>query len=367
MLMAALLAMIQDDIKRVLAYSTVSQLAYRVAGLSLGKDGYTVGIFHLFTHAFFKALLFLGAGSIIHAVHTNNMSEMGGLRKYMPVTFWTFLIGSAALAGIPPFAGFWSKDEIISTAFHDGNFAIWAVGLLTAIVTAFYMTRAVLLTFFGEYRGQAHGEAAHGAHDAAPHESPAAITVPLLVLAAASVGVGFLNASALHVHLFGNWVHVGERFESEAFNYGFAAVSVIGVLAGIAVGYRLYARWQERDPVRKLGRAYVLLENKYHLDDLYMGGIIRPIQYQLSAAVYWSNQRILDGAVNGAAWLARKLGRLVDVVDRKGVDGAVNAVGIGFRGGGGLLKYMQTGNVQRYAAYLFGGVALITVIFTWIR
>src|SRR5205823_13027998 len=133
MVIAALLAMIQDDVKRVLAYSTVSQLAYMIAALGLGEEGYTPSLFHLFTHAFFKALLFLAAGSVIHAVHTNNMSEMGGLRKYMPRTFWTFLIGAAALSGIPPFAGFWSKDEIISTAFHTHNYAIWFVALLTAV------------------------------------------------------------------------------------------------------------------------------------------------------------------------------------------------------------------------------------------
>src|SRR5205823_14833283 len=175
MLIAALLAVVQDDIKRVLAYSTVSQLAYMVAGLGLGQRGYTAGLFHLFTHAYFKALLFLGAGSVIHAVHTNNMSEMGGLRKSMPVTFWTFLIGSLALAGIFPFAGFWSKDEIISTAFHTHHYAIWAVGTLTALITAFYVTRMVLLTFFGDYRGTAH-----------LHESPRAMTGPLVVLAGAS-------------------------------------------------------------------------------------------------------------------------------------------------------------------------------------
>src|SRR5207247_3166055 len=145
------LAMIQDDLKRVLAYSTVSQLAYMIAALGLGERGYSAGLFHLYTHGFFKALLFLGAGSVIHAVHSNNMSEMGGLRKPMPVTFWTFLVGSLALSGIPPFAGFWSKDEIISTAYHQGHYVIWGVMLLTAILTAFYMTRALQLTFFGDY------------------------------------------------------------------------------------------------------------------------------------------------------------------------------------------------------------------------
>ena len=143
----------QDDIKRVLAYSTLSQLAYMVAGLSLGPEGLTAGFFHLFTHAFFKALLFLGAGSVIHAVHSNNMSDMGGLRKPMPITFWTMLIGSLALAGIFPLAGFWSKDELLVVAHETGTDWLFVVFLVTAIITAFYTMRMVLLTFFGDYEG----------------------------------------------------------------------------------------------------------------------------------------------------------------------------------------------------------------------
>jgi NADH-quinone oxidoreductase subunit L len=352
MLIAALLAMVQDDIKRVLAYSTVSQLAYMVAALGLGEEGYTPSLFHLFTHAFFKALLFLGAGSIIHAVHSNNMSEMGGLRKPMPVTFWTFAIGSAALSGIPPLAGFWSKDEIISTAWRTGHHAIWAVALLTAILTAFYMTRAVLLTFFGEYRGTAHA-----------HESPPAMTVPLVILAGLSCVAGFLGAPQLNA-VFADWVHFGPAAHHEPFQYGFAAVSILGALAGIAVGYRLYAGWRERDPLRRLGPAYVLLERKYYLDDLYLKGVVRPVQYRLSAAVYWTNQKILDGLVNGAAWATRKISVGVDVVDRRAVDGAVNGVGQFTRGSGGLLRYIQSGNVQRYAVFLFVGVAILAIAIT---
>jgi NADH-quinone oxidoreductase subunit L len=351
MLIAALLAMVQDDIKRVLAYSTVSQLAYMVAALGLGEEGYTPGLFHLFTHAFFKALLFLGAGSIIHAVHSNNMSDMGGLRKVMPVTFLTFVIGSAALSGIPPLAGFWSKDEIISTAWRTGHYAIWAVALLTAILTAFYMTRAVLLTFFGDYRGSAHA-----------HESPPAMTLPLVILAGLSCVVGLLGAPQLNA-VFADWVHFGE-VHHEPFQYGFAAVSILGALAGVVFGYGLYARWTDRDPLRRLGPAYTLLERKYYLDDLYLRGVVRPVQYPLSAGVYWTNQRILDGGVNGAAWLTRKLGLGVDVVDRRAVDGAVNGVAFSTRWTGGFLKYAQSGNVQRYAALLFGGVVVLAVVIT---
>jgi NADH-quinone oxidoreductase subunit L len=357
MLLAALLALVQDDIKRVLAYSTVSQLAYMVAGLALGERGYTAGLFHLFTHAFFKALLFLGAGSIIHSVHSNNMSEMGGLRKAMPVTFWTFLIGSLALAGIFPFAGFWSKDEIISTAYHSGHYAIWAVGLLTAIITAFYVTRMIMLTFFGEYRGTAH-----------PHESPLAITGPLVVLAVGSCVVGFLNATAFNIHLFTDWVHFGPVAKSEPFNYGFAAVSLIGAFLGIAVGHRLYARWRVREPLMALGPGYTLLVNKYYLDDVYMRGIVRPTQYGLSSAAYWVNQNVLDGAVNGAAWLTRRLSAGTNTVDSRVVDGAVNGVGLLARLAGRSLRGVQTGDVQRYAVYLFVGVAAIAIAITgsWI-
>jgi NADH-quinone oxidoreductase subunit L len=350
MLIAALLAVIQDDIKRVLAYSTVSQLAYMVAGLSLGEEGFTPGLFHLFTHAWFKALLFLGAGAVIHAVHTNYMSQMGGLRKDMPVTFWTFVIGAAALSGIPPLAGFWSKDEIISTAFSTGHYWVWGVALITAILTAFYMTRAVLLTFFGDYRGSAHA-----------HEMPRVMTVPLMVLAGLSLVAGLVNAPG--IGLFSEWVHFGAG-EHEPFNLGMAAVSILGALAGIVVGYRLYARWRERDPVRALGPVYTVLDRKYYLDDIYLGGVVRPTQYKLSAAVDWSNRVILDGIVHAFAWFTRLFSRITDAVDRQLVDGAVNTVAIGTGWTGGLLRYIQSGNVQRYAVLLFAGVTILAVVFT---
>jgi NADH-quinone oxidoreductase subunit L len=348
MLIAALLALVQDDIKRVMAYSTISQLAYMVAALGLGEKGYTPGLFHLFTHAFFKALLFLGAGSVIHAVHTNSMKEMGGLRKHMPITFVTFLIATLALMGIPPFAGFWSKDEIIATAFHTHHYAIWAVTLVTALLTAFYMTRAVLLTFFGEYRGKAH-----------PHESPRAMTYPMMLLAALSVVAGFVGAPFVSGG-FKSWVHFG-AVEHEPFSFGLAVLSVGVGLAGIAFGYRLYSTYKERDPLLALGPAYTLLVNKYYLDDLYMKGIVRPIQYGLSKAVYWTNQNILDGAVNAAAWLTRKLSLGVNAFDKRGIDGAVNGTGIFTKLVGAGLRRVQSGNVQSYAALLFAGTVILAL------
>jgi NADH-quinone oxidoreductase subunit L len=350
MLIAALLAMVQDDIKRVLAYSTVSQLAYMMAGLSLGEAGYTPGLFHMFTQAFFKALLFLAAGSVIHAVRSNDLNEMGGLRKVMPVTFWTFLVGAASMAGVPPLSGFWSKDEIISTAFRTGSYALGTVTLLTALVTAFYTTRMVLLAFFGEYRGRAH-----------PHESPPLMTVPLVVLAVPAALVGLLNAPG--VGLFGEWVFFGHP-EHEPFNLGLAALSVGGALAGIVAAARLYTRWRERDPLRALGPVYTLLERKYFLDDLYWLGVVQPVRDRLSAAVDWSNRVILDGIVHAFAGAARLLAAVVHVVDTRAVDGAVNGVAqtTGFTGG--LLRYIQSGNVQRYAAFLFTGVIVLAFLFT---
>ena len=350
MLAAALLAMIQDDIKRVLAYSTISQLAYMVAGLSMGEAGYTAGLFHLFTHAFFKALLFLGAGSVIHAVHSNDMSEMGGLRKAMPVTFATFAIGSAALAGIPPFAGFWSKDEIISTAFHQGHYLLWAVAAITAVITAFYMMRVVLLTFYGDYRGHGH-----------PHESPATMTGPLVFLAAASATVGFLNATALHIDVFTEWVHLPGPVIHEPFNYGFAAISIVGAALGLAGGYRLYGRRREPEPLTVLGPAYRVLERKYYLDDIYMNGIVFPIRDRVSAGVDWFNRSVLDGVVHLVAFTARGLAAVVNLFDRSVIDGAVNGAGAGAGFFGRELRYGQNGNVQRYAAILLG-FAIIGVV-----
>jgi NADH-quinone oxidoreductase subunit L len=350
MLIAAFLAMVQDDIKRVLAYSTVSQLGYMIAALGIGA--HTAAFFHLFTHAFFKALLFLGAGSIIHAVHSNNMSDMGGLRKPLPTTFWTFLIGSAALAGIPPLAGFWSKDEIIADAFRNGHEVVWFVAILTALLTAFYMTRAIWLTFFGEYRGHGH-----------PHESPRVMTGPLLILAGLSVVAGFLGAPFVEGG-FRRLVERGEEAHVAGFDLALAALSVGVALVGIILGTLLYRRYRERDPLTRLGPVYTLLERKYYLDDIYLKGIVRPIQYSVSRFVNWTNQRVLDGIVNGFAWLTRRLGSVTDAVDRRVVDGAVNRVAIGAGWTGGLLRYIQSGNVQRYAVILFAGVAILAVIYT---
>jgi NADH-quinone oxidoreductase subunit L len=318
--------------------------------MSVGPAGRNAAFFHLFTHAFFKALLFLGAGSVIHAVHSNNMSEMGGLRKPMPLTFWTFLIGAGALAGIPPLAGFWSKDELLASA-STGHEVLFVVLLLTALVTAFYTTRMVMQTFFGEYRGQEQ-----------PHESPASMTGPLVALAAGSAGVGFLGASFAKAVFF-KWVYFEEP-EVIHFVPWVAALSLGAALAGVLAGYAVYSKERERDPMLAMGPLTTLLVNKYYLDDVYMKGLVLPIRDKVSAFVNWTNQVVLDGVVNGVGRLTRVIGRLVNGFDRSVVDGAVNGVAetAGFTGG--FLKYLQSGNVQRYAAILFAGVVVLAVFFT---
>jgi NADH-quinone oxidoreductase subunit L len=354
MLLGAVLALVQDDLKRVLAYSTVSQLAYMFAALAIAEHGFTAGVFHMFTHAAFKALLFLAAGSIIHAVHSNNMSEMGGLRKSMPVTFVLFLIGTAALMGVPPFAGFWSKDEIIAVAFRDGNWLVFASAAVTAALTAFYMTRAVLLTFFGDYRGHGH-----------PHESPAWMIAPMAVLALPSVVIGFLGAPEFlgFNGAFGDWVFFREP-EPEIFSVPFALFSIALVLVGLGLAYLLYRTYRERDPLRSLGGIYTALDRRLYIDDFYLRGIVRPVQYALSSAVAWADRTIIDGAVNGSALVTRGVSLVVNLFDRDVIDGAANSIGNTTGEAGGLLRYLQSGNVQRYMVFLFVGIIALTLIFT---
>jgi len=361
-LIAAALAFVQSDIKKVLAYSTVSQLGYMV--MALGVGAWTAGVFHLVTHAFFKGLLFLGAGSVSHAVHSFDMKkDMGGLREHMPITFKTFVIGSLALAGIPPLAGFWSKDEILLGASSNGYPIFLVVGLLGAALTAAYMTRCVYLTFFGDYRGHGH-----------PHESPPAITVPLVVLAGLSVVAGFLNVPG--GEWFAKWTENETVLTAGVAHHSFSPfVAVLGSalgVVGIAAGYGYY--WRNLGPHRltqSSGAAltgYRILENKYGLDRLYTDGVVGSIKGPIARGAYWFNQRVIDGVVNGVGIVARGLARFVyDTVDQKGIDGLVNGAGIGAEDGGKVLRLMQTGRVQQYALFLFGAVVLLggtLVLFT---
>jgi NADH-quinone oxidoreductase subunit L len=361
-LIGAVLAFVQRDIKKVLAYSTISQIGYMV--MALGVGAWVAAVFHLFTHAFFKALLFLGAGSVSHSGshHSFDMkSDMGGLRKYMPVTFVTFVIGSLALAGIFPLAGFWSKDEILVTAGETGFDAFMIVGLVGAFLTAAYMTRCVYLTFFGEYRG--HGE---------PHESPLTLTAPLVVLAVASVTAGFINAEAFGIDRFAEWVEAGvalPTLQHAEFDSVTAVISVTVAVIGIGIAAYLWFQREELGPFRGFTQrnaaaraGYRFLENKYYLDDLYENVIVGGIKAPVARASYWINQHVIDGVINaigrGTAIAARET---YDVIDQKVVDGAVNGLAETTGETGGLLRYVQSGRVQRYALTLFAAVGALSL------
>ncbi len=371
LLLTGLIALVQNDIKKVLAYSTLSQLGYMVT--AMGAGAYTAGLFHLFTHAFFKALLFLGAGSVIHAVHSNNMSDMGGLRKYMPQTFWTFIIGSAALAGIVPLAGFWSKDEILASLSYAGSsesgfsaaqggaglasFIFW-VAVVGAFITAFYMTRTVWLTFFGTYKGHGH-----------PHESPKLMTYPLIVLAGFAVVAGLINIpgiTSLFTDTVGTLFNAVLDHHPDSIDITVALIGGIAGLIGIAFGFRIWGRdadtQAERDSFR-IPVLYPLLEHKYYIDDFYMDGIIRPTRGPLARGVNWFNGHVIDLVVNGVGFLAHGVGRLVYSFDQRGVDGAINASGAATGGAGGLLRRLQTGRVQQYAILVVAGTLLLVVGF----
>jgi len=345
----------------VLAYSTISQLGYMV--MALGVGAWVAAVFHLFTHAFFKALLFLGAGSVSHGGthHSFDMREMGGLRKKMPITFWTFLIGSLALAGIFPLAGFWSKDEILVNAGANGFEAFLVIGLIGAFLTAAYMTRCVYLTFFGEYRGTHH-----------PHESERSITIPLIVLAVFSVLAGLVNAAPLGLEKFAEYVEPTFAFPDlmhVEFDYPKAILSVsLAVLAiGIAAFY-WFRREQfgalkgltKRNKVAHAG--YAFLENKYYLDYLYEDVIVSGITGPIARASYWVNQNVIDGVVNGAGRGAKVVGQFAyQTVDQGVVDGAVNGLARETGAAGGELRKIQSGQVQRYALLLFAAVGLLSL------
>jgi NADH-quinone oxidoreductase subunit L len=359
-LVGAVLALLQDDIKKVLAYSTISQLGYMMA--ALGAAAYTAGVFHLFTHAMFKALLFLGSGSLIHAVHSNNMSDMGGLRRYMPHTFKTFIIGSLALAGIFPLAGFFSKDEIIGEALRNAvenhNPVAWVVflsAILGAFLTAVYMTRACAKTFWGEYQG-------HGT----PHESDGAMVTPLWILAILTCTVGFLGFPIIGP--FKDWITVpGEQHPhfSAFYNLILPAISVGIAGLGIWLGWQMFHK--NRFRVNILGSpfawVYRFVENKYYLDDIYTKWVVRPVVYTWSKAAYWTNMHVIDGIVNGVGAGAVGLGKQTYKLDQGVVDNVVNGAGGLTNASGGLLRYIQSGNVQRYAAVLFGAIALFVGLF----
>jgi NADH-quinone oxidoreductase subunit L len=395
-IIGALLAFVQDDIKKVLAYSTISQLGYMV--MALGVGAWTAAVFHLFTHAFFKADLFLGAGSVSHSGshHSFDMKkDMGGLREYMPQTFLTFLIGTAALAGIFPLAGFWSKDEILVNAGHNSYKAFLIVGLVGAGLTAAYMTRCIYLTFLGEYRGgHAHHEepalVTAGAgeadelyehhlaeadthlpeHEHGPHESNWIILMPLWVLSFFAVVAGFINFP--HFTKFEEWFQPRFAFVERppiAFNPILAVVSVLIALIGVGIAYayydgRLPHGVTERN--RAAHRGYVFLVNKYYLDYLYENVIVAGIKGPIAAGVYWFDQHIIDNVLNYTARGAREAAHITyDYIDQRGVDGIVNGIGAITGESGGVVRRIQTGRLQLYAFMLVAAVVVFAGVL-WI-
>jgi NADH-quinone oxidoreductase subunit L len=358
-----LLALVADDIKKVLAYSTVSQLGYMMTAVAAG--GYTAGLFHLFTHAFFKALLFLGAGSVIHAVHSNNMSDMGGLRKYMPTTYWTFVVGSLALAGIFPLAGFWSKDEILATLQYEGYITVMWIAIAGAFITAFYMARAIALTFHGTYKG--HGQ---------PHESPPMMTRPLVALAIPSALFGLLNIPGVHWPGIGNftdWLGVREvamgDHHATAIDFGLAAIGLAAALLGLAVGWWLFSPDRKTQAERdgfQVPVLYPLLRRKYYIDDL-ADGVVALHLGPMARTVNWVNTYVLDGVVNAAGAVTMKLGSVVyNGIDQRGVDGVVHGLAAVADSGGQAVRRWQTGRVQQYAIGFVAGAIILVVLFVFV-
>ena len=385
-LVGACLAFVQRDIKKVLAYSTISQLGYMV--MALGVGAWTAAMFHLFTHAFFKACLFLGSGSVSHAVHSFDMkSDMGGLRREMPHTYRTFMIGSIALAGLPPLAGFWSKDEILAgtggwgllggTGGNGAYTLMLVMGMVTAALTAAYMTRCVYLTFFGEYRG--HGQ---------PHESGPRITVPLWILAGLALVAGFANLpkgfqlvpESLQER-FGHYVEPVAGYFPQVTHatpsWSLAMVSTLVVLAGIGVAAHYYfvrvARASKaagqsltelpNGPTTRLAVArlgHTLLANKYYLDHLYTGIVAGGTKGPVARFAYRTNQEVLDRAVDGVGRTAVAAGQVVyHQIDQKVVDGFINGTGQVSTDSGEKLRRIQSGKVQNYAAILFAAATVL--------
>jgi len=318
---AATIGLAQNDIKKVFAYSTVSQLGYMFVGVGSGAFG--AGIYHLVTHAFFKALLFLGAGSVIHALSgEQDMRQMGGLRTKIPITFWTMMCAAVAIAGVPPFAGFFSKDAILAAAYEHTPWIYW-LGVVTAGMTAFYVFRAMFLTFFGTYRGHEH-----------PHESPPVMWIPLAVLAALSLAGGYLFPVPEFLRQVFNAPPEGPA------NYTLMGISVAAGLLGILIAWVMYLAkpGMAESFADSVSGLYKLVYNKYFVDEIYDATVVKPIVGG-SRAVLWR------------------------VFDVSGIDGAVNGVATLSRGVGGVLRRIQSGNIRSYATWvLFGSVMIIVAL-----
>ncbi len=347
-LMAAVIGVVQDDIKRVLAYSTISQLGYMMMGL--GLLGYTAGVFHLMTHAFFKALLFLAAGSVIHAMQTNDIKQMGGLARVMPVTYWTMVIGALALSGVPPFAGFWSKDEILAEAFHH-NQLLFVFGALGAFLTSFYVFRMIFYTFAGEARN----------HTAHPHESPRVMTVPLIILAVFSAGIGLVGAPFFGAP-FAKFIHL-ESVEALPFEPTVALFSTGIALAGIGAAAVLYRwRWISSAALRRgFAPLYVAAVHKFWWDEFYGATVVRGTLWSARALRAFDSD-VIDGAVNGVGFVSVRAASVYRVFDLYVIDGVVNLIGWTTKAVGGALRYGQTGRPQNYLLVIALGIILLVAI-----
>lgn len=347
--MAALIALAQHDIKKVLAFSTISQLGYMM--LALGVGSWVAAIFHLMTHAFFKALLFLGAGSVIHATHTQDLREMGGLWRKMPWTTATWVAGALSLAGIPPLAGFWSKDEILLAAMHSGSTAFLVAGVVTAALTAFYMGRATLMAFFLP-------PAPKGGSDHA-HESPWVMTVPLAVLATLAVTAGVVG-SPLGGYVFGSFL--GEHEEASP-SFILMGIAIGVACAGIALAWSMYIkRYFEPDSYLRSKLVAVPLQRLFWIDDIYDRVVLRPI-LAVAGLFRRTDAAVVDGTVRGVGWTGLLAGRVLAVFDRKGVDGAVDGLGDSTLLSGRAVRRIQTGNVQTYLVFLVASVLILVLVF----
>jgi len=357
---AASIGLVQNDIKRVLAYSTVSQLGYMF--LACGVGAFAAGIFHLMTHAFFKALLFLASGSVIHAMSgEQDMRKMGGLSNKIPTTFYTMAIAALAISGVPPLAGFFSKDEILWNAFAGpyAQKALWAVGLLTAGMTAFYMFRLIFMTFWAPSRV---------AHDVEHHihESPRSMLGPLVVLAGLSVIGGWIGFGGEHSPftsflepVFKNPAAVQAAGTSSGAEYGLMALSVVVALAGIGIAYAYYVKrpaTPERLAAAPSAAEKVLL-NKYYVDEIYDAVFVNRTK-NLGNAFAAFDLGVVDGGVNAAGWLTRMTGELSRLWDAWVIDGLVNAGAFVVKGFSYPVKMLQTGVVQTYALFIVLGVLI---------
>jgi len=361
---AATIACVQNDIKRVVAYSTISQLGYMFLGCGVGA--YASAIFHLGTHAFFKALLFLGAGSVIHALSgEQDIRKMGQLKGKLPTTHWTFLAASLANAGIFPLAGFWSKDEILASAFAEGHFVLWALGSAGAFLTAFYMFRLYFTVFWG--RDNVDHHVAHHVH-----ESPASMAVPLKVLGLGSILVGLFGLPTGLYHPLVKQVFSAAAKEAHHLSFwpdevGLMALATVIAFAGFGLARAMYRTGDSPAPAHfaeQFRRLYRLVLHKYWVDEVY-DAVFVTFGKKVCRALWKVDAGVVDGAVNGSGWLTVALSRVSAFFDFKFVDGLVNRIADIIQDGSQTLRKIQTGVVQNYLLAMSLAVLGATVIYVF--